>query len=86
MILVSARFNNERHSMPLDEYIMLNQDIDMRRHLQKYIDFLSAGSSVNPIELLKTVDVDITKKETLTEAFKLYNQLLDTFEELTKEK
>ena len=55
-------------------------------YLKKYIDFLSAGSSVNPIELLKTVDVDITKKETLTEAFKLYNQLLDTFEELTKEK
>lgn len=40
MILVSARFNNERHSMPLDEYIMLNQDIDMRRHLQKYIDLV----------------------------------------------
>lgn len=40
MILVSARFNNERHSMPLDEYIMLNQDIDMRRHLQKYVDLV----------------------------------------------
>ena len=54
-------------------------------YLKKYIDFLSAGSSVNPIELLKTVNVDITKKETLNDAFKLYNQLLDTFEELTKE-
>jgi hypothetical protein len=40
MILVSKRFNNERKSMPLDEYIMLNQDIDMRRHLQKYVDLV----------------------------------------------
>ncbi len=40
MILVSARFNNERHSMPLDEYIMLNQDVDMRQHLQKYVDLV----------------------------------------------
>ena len=40
MILVSARFNNERHSMPLDEYIMLNQDIDMKGNLQKYLDLV----------------------------------------------
>ena len=40
MILVSKRFNNERKSMPLDEYIMLNQEVDIRRHLQKYIDLV----------------------------------------------
>lgn len=38
MILVSARFNNERHSMPLDEYIMLNSEINIPKHLQKYIN------------------------------------------------
>ena len=38
MILVSARFNNERHSMPLDEYIMLNDEIEIEKNLQKYID------------------------------------------------
>lgn len=37
-LLVSAQFNNERSSMPLDEYIMLNQDIDIPKHLQKYLD------------------------------------------------
>lgn len=40
MILVSKRFNNERKSMPLDEYIMLNQEVDIRKHLQKYIDLV----------------------------------------------
>ncbi len=37
-LLVSARFNNERHSMPLDEYIMLNSEIDIKKNLQQYID------------------------------------------------
>ena len=55
-------------------------------YIDKYIKFLSAGSSVKPIELLKMVDVDITKKHTLDGAFKLYNELIDEFEELTKEK
>ena len=55
-------------------------------YLEKYIKFLSAGSSIKPIELLKEVGVDITKKATLNEAFKFYEELLDEFEELTKEK
>lgn len=37
-LLVSAQFNNERDTMPLDEYIMLNSEIDIRRNLQAYID------------------------------------------------
>ena len=40
MILVSALFNNERHSMPLDEYIMLNSDVDIKQNLQQYIDLV----------------------------------------------
>ena len=54
-------------------------------YLNKYKQFLSSGCSKNPIELLKSVDVDITKKETLDSAFKLYKNLLDLFEKLTKE-
>lgn len=53
---------------------------------EKYIKFLSAGASVKPIDLLKMVDVDITKKSTLDDAFKFYNELIDEFENLTKEK
>lgn len=37
-LLVSAQFNNTRNSMPLAEYIALNSEIDIPRHLQNYID------------------------------------------------
>lgn len=37
-LLVSARFNNDRCSMPLDEYIMLNEDVDIPHNIQKYIE------------------------------------------------
>ena len=37
-ILVSAEFNNNRHSMPLSEYIMLNDEIDIKKNLQRYIE------------------------------------------------
>jgi len=62
---------------------ILNQE---KGYLDKYIKFLSAGSSIDPITLLKTVDVDITKKETLQGAFKLYDDFVEEFEKLTKEK
>ena len=55
-------------------------------YIKKYKAFLSAGSSINPIELLKMVDVDITKKSTLNEVFKLYRDLIKEFKNLTKEK
>lgn len=37
-ILVSAQFNNERDTMPLWEYMMLNKELDIRKHLQQYMD------------------------------------------------
>lgn len=37
-ILVSAQFNNERDTMPLWEYMMLNRDLNIRKHLQQYMD------------------------------------------------
>ena len=37
-LLVSAEFNNERDTMPLQEYMMLNSDIDIKGNIQKYID------------------------------------------------
>lgn len=37
-LLVSARFNNDRDSMPLDEYIDLNKGIEIEKNLQKYIN------------------------------------------------
>ena len=53
---------------------------------EKYMNFLSAGSSVYPVELLKTVDVDLTKEKTLQSAFSLYEKYLNEFKNLIKEK
>ncbi len=53
-----------------------------KKYLEKYKNFLKAGSSVDPIELLKSVDVDLTSKSTFEGAFTLYKSLLDEFEEL----
>lgn len=37
-ILVCSQLNSERNSLPLDEYCMLNPDIDIPRNLQNYIN------------------------------------------------
>lgn len=55
-------------------------------YLEKYKKFLSAGSSVYPIDLLKSVGVDFDKKETFESAFEVYKNYIDEFEKLTTEK
>lgn len=47
-----------------------------------YIRFLSSGSSNYPIELLKEAGVDMSTKEPVTQALKLFEELLDQMEEL----
>lgn len=37
-LLVSAEFNNERDTMPLQEFMMLHSDIDVKGNIQKYIN------------------------------------------------
>lgn len=51
-------------------------------YLEKYMHFLKAGSSEDPLSLLKSVDVDLTKKETLQGCFELYKDLLGEFKKL----
>lgn len=81
-ILVSAQFNNERKSMPLDEYIMLNSDIDIKKNLQKYIDDIIADmgnkkSQFNrrswyPGKIKKTIEEETSGRVKLnTDALKL---------------
>lgn len=50
-----------------------------------YIRFLSSGSSNYPIELLKTAGVDMSTKEPVNQALKLFEELLTQMEELMKE-
>ena len=50
-----------------------------------YIRFLSSGSSNYPIELLKSAGVDMSTKEPVNQALKLFEELLDQMEELMNE-
>lgn len=50
-----------------------------------YLGFLSGGCSKSPIELLKGVGVDMTEEKPVSDALKLFGELLDQLEELTAE-
>ena len=50
--------------------------------IDDYIRFLSGGSSNYPIELLKGAGVDMSTKEPVNQALKLFEELLDQMEEL----
>ncbi|MBQ9157406.1 MAG: oligoendopeptidase F [Eubacterium sp.] len=50
--------------------------------LEGYFAFLSGGSSMNPIDLLRLVGVDMTRKEPVEDALTLFAELLNQMEEL----
>ena len=52
--------------------------------LKGYRQFLRSGSSLHPIDLLKLAGVDMTTKEPVEEALKLFGSLLDELELLVK--
>ena len=49
-----------------------------------YLRFLSGGSSTDPISLLKIAGVDMASPKPIEDGLKLFNELLDEMEELTK--
>ena len=53
--------------------------------VKDYLGFLSGGCSRSPIELLKGAGVDMTSPEPVNQALKLFGELLDEMEELTRE-
>ena len=53
--------------------------------VKDYLGFLSGGCSKSPIELLKGAGVDMTSPEPVNQALKLFGELLDEMEELTRE-
>ena len=52
---------------------------------QKYINFLSSGISLTPLETLKLVDIDLTNEETFKDSFKMCQTWLHEFEVLVNE-
>ena len=53
--------------------------------VKDYLGFLSGGCSKSPIDLLKGAGVDMTSPEPVDQALKLFGELLDEMEELTKD-
>lgn len=54
--------------------------------VSRYIDFLKAGSSDYPIEVLKTAGVDMTTSKPIEDALKVFEEILDEMESLLFEK
>ena len=50
---------------------------------EEYLDFLSAGSSVYPLEALKMAGVDMSTPEPVEQTFEVLRQMVDRLEELT---
>lgn len=50
--------------------------------VEKYLDFLKSGSSDYPIEVLKKAGVDMTTKNPVENALKLFGELVDKMERL----
>lgn len=53
---------------------------------EKYIDFLSSGSSDYPLELLNRVGIDMTSAEPMQKILDYFNEQINEFEKLIKEK
>ncbi|MED4165049.1 M3 family metallopeptidase, partial [Halalkalibacterium halodurans] len=50
--------------------------------VERYLDFLKAGSSQYPIDILKHAGVDMTSKKPIQEALSLFEKTLDEIEAL----
>lgn len=50
--------------------------------VSNYIEFLKCGRKKNPIDSLKVAGVDITKKEVVDSAIKMFDEIIDEFVEL----
>ncbi|MGI6191923.1 MAG: M3 family metallopeptidase, partial [Eubacterium sp.] len=50
-----------------------------------YLKFLSLGSSDYPVELLKVAGVDMSQREPVDRAMKVFSGLVDEFAELMEE-
>jgi oligoendopeptidase F len=69
-------------SISLAEKVMNNEP----GALEKYINFLSAGGSDYPIELLKNAGVDMTTSEPFEKTIAAMNKVMDEIEKILDKK
>lgn len=53
--------------------------------VENYIKFLSSGSTLSPLESLKLAGVDLTKKEVVESALKIFNDTIEEFKNIYEE-
>lgn len=70
-------------SLAASTYIA-NNILKDEKYLNKYIKFLSSGGSMDPLEELKLVDIDLSKKEVINEAMDKFNYHVEEFKKLYK--
>lgn len=63
---------------------IVNGLLDGTIKVSDYIEFLKCGSKKTPLESLKIAGVDLTKKEVIESAIKMFNDTIDEFIELNK--
>ena len=68
------------------EYMDIVNDIlsGKDKAVENYIEFLKCGRKKNPIDTLKIAGVDLTKKETITEALNMFDDVIDEFKKLSE--
>lgn len=52
--------------------------------VERYLRFLSSGCTKSPIELLKDAGVDMTRKESISDALKTFGELIEEMHELNE--
>ena len=50
----------------------------------KYIKFLSSGSIMYPLDLLKSIDIDLMNEKVINRAFQIFKEKLSLLEEIEK--
>ena len=61
---------------------ILNGDKDQ---LERYMEFISLGSDIHPIDAFKVLGFDLTNKEVYETAIKYFDGLIDKYKEISKE-
>jgi len=65
--------------------IIVDNLLNDRNFKDKYIKFLSSGDIMYPLDLLKTIDIDLTDEKTLNRAFAIFNEKVNKLKELEKD-
>ena len=79
-----SNFYVYKYATGITSAIVIAQNIMSKKpgYVEKYLEMLSKGGSEDSIDLLKSVGVDLTKKETYDVAFEYFKENLKLLEEL----